>query len=132
MFDGLLKFVADNSFVFFFVGMAFGKQLVPPTTWYRLIAGLNAHLRLVRRGRLRVTFRAVLMWLESHANPALRVHGLRVDLAWFQATSSWYCHYGLLVYAIEEEIEPLSPEILISPTVARSRYSFYSVSPNCL
>lgn len=78
-------------------------QSVPPTTWYRLVAGLNAQLRLVRRGRLRVTFRPVLRWLESFANPALRIHGVRVDLAWFQATACGYCHYGLLVYAIGEE-----------------------------
>lgn len=73
-----------------------------PTTWYRLVAGLNAQLRLVRRGRLRVTFRPVLGWLETHANPALSVHGVRIDLAWFHATSSGYCHYGLMVYALEE------------------------------
>ncbi|KAL9313485.1 hypothetical protein ACSQ67_018937 [Phaseolus vulgaris] len=77
------------------------SQSVQPTTWYRLVAGLNAQLRLVRRGRLRVTFRPVLRWLETHANPALSVHGVRVDLAWFQATSSGYCHYGLMVYALE-------------------------------
>ena len=78
-------------------------QSVPPTTWYRLVAGLNAQLRLVRRGRLRVTFRTVLRWLETYANPALKVHGIRVDLAWFQATACGYCHYGVLVYAIEEQ-----------------------------
>ncbi|KAK4276957.1 hypothetical protein QN277_015041 [Acacia crassicarpa] len=77
------------------------SQSVPPTTWYRLVAGLNAQLRLVRRGRLRVTFRSVVRWLETHANPALRIHGVRVDLAWFQATTSGYCQYGLVVYALE-------------------------------
>lgn len=76
--------------------------MVPPTTWYRVVAGLNAQLRLVCRGRLRVTFRSVLRWLETHANPTLRIHSIRVDLAWFQATSSGYCQYGLLVYALEE------------------------------
>ncbi|KAL5190276.1 hypothetical protein HKD37_04G009752 [Glycine soja] len=78
------------------------SQSVQPTTWYRLVAGLNAQLRLVRRGRLRVTFRPVLRWLETHANPALSVHGVRIDLAWFQATNTGYCHYGLMVYALEE------------------------------
>ncbi|XP_054796784.1 uncharacterized protein LOC129302133 [Prosopis cineraria] len=86
------------------------SQSVPPTTWYRLVAGLNAQLRLVRRGRLRVTFRSVLRWLEAHANPALRIHGVRVDLAWFQATSSGYCQYGLLVYALEEGTSPAPTE----------------------
>ncbi|KAJ9701901.1 hypothetical protein PVL29_003914 [Vitis rotundifolia] len=81
------------------------SQAIPPTTWYRLVAGLNAQLRLVRRGRLRVTFRPVLRWLETHANPALRVHGVQVDLAWFQSTACGYCQYGLLVYAIEDETE---------------------------
>lgn len=72
------------------------------------MAGLNAQLRLVRRSRLRVTFQPVLRWLETHANPALRVHGIHVDLAWFQATACGYFQYGLLVYAIEEENDPVS------------------------
>ena len=85
-----------------------GLQSVPPTIWYRLVAGLNAQLRLVRRGRLIVTFRPVLRWLETHANPALRNHGICVDLAWFQATACGYFQYGLLVYAVEEENNPAS------------------------
>ncbi|KDO79951.1 hypothetical protein CISIN_1g0005072mg, partial [Citrus sinensis] len=84
------------------------SQLVPPTICYRLVAGLNAQLRLVRRGRLRATFRPVLRWLETHANPTLQLHGLRVDLAWFQATACGYCQYGLLVYAVGGENEPTS------------------------
>jgi hypothetical protein len=47
--------------------------------------------------------RPVIRWLETHANPALSVHGVRVDLAWFEATSIGYGHYGLVVYALEEE-----------------------------
>ncbi|OIV96634.1 hypothetical protein TanjilG_28491 [Lupinus angustifolius] len=78
------------------------SQSVQPTTWYRLVAGLNAQLRLVRRGRLRVTFQPVLRWLETHANPALSIHKVQVDLAWFPTTSSGYCHYGLVVNALEE------------------------------
>lgn len=66
------------------------------------MAGVNAQLRLVRRGCLRSTFRAVLQWLDTFANPALRVYGLHVDLAWFQATTDGYYHYGLLIYAVEE------------------------------
>lgn len=85
-------------------------QSVPPTTWYRLVAGVNAQLRLVRRGRLRATFRPVLRWLETHANPTLRMHGVCVDLAWFQATACGYCQYGLLVYAVEGENETTSIE----------------------
>ncbi|GMH12408.1 hypothetical protein Nepgr_014249 [Nepenthes gracilis] len=81
------------------------SQSVPPTAWYRLVAGLNVYLRLVRRGCLRKTFQPVLRWLESHANPVLRNFGLRLDLAWFQATASGYCQYGILVYSIEGNIE---------------------------
>ncbi|KAJ6994791.1 hypothetical protein NC653_017555 [Populus alba x Populus x berolinensis] len=85
-------------------------QMVAPTTWYRIAAGLNAQLRLVCRGRLIATFRPVLRWLETHANPALRSHGVHVDLAWFQATTSGHCQYGLLVHAVEEESEHTSVE----------------------
>ncbi|XAR70821.1 hypothetical protein NMG60_11027826 [Bertholletia excelsa] len=84
------------------------SQSVPPTTWYRFVSGLNAQLRLVRQGRFRVMFRPVIRWLETHANPALRICGLRVDLAWFQATACGYCQYGLLVYAVEGEPERTS------------------------
>ncbi|PPD77330.1 hypothetical protein GOBAR_DD25754 [Gossypium barbadense] len=84
------------------------SQLVPPTTWYRLVAGLNAQLRLVRRGQLRVTFRPVLRWLETHANPALRIYGVFIGLAWFQAAPNGYHQYGLLVSSVEEESEPVS------------------------
>ncbi|XP_072999486.1 uncharacterized protein [Typha latifolia] len=79
------------------------SQSVPPTIWYRLVAGLNAQLRLVRRGHLKVTFLPVLNWLETHANPALNLHGVCVDLAWFQATKVGYCQLGLVVYAAEGE-----------------------------
>lgn len=78
------------------------SQSVPPTTWYRFVAGVNAQLRLVRRGCLRSKFRPVLKWIDTLANPALRVYGLHVDLAWFQATTDGYFHYGLLIYAVEE------------------------------
>ncbi|GAB2275819.1 hypothetical protein Dimus_010568 [Dionaea muscipula] len=86
------------------------SQSVPPTAWYRLVAGLNAQLRLVRRGCLRKTFQPVLWWLESHANPVLQNFGLHVDLAWFQATACGYCQYGLLVYATDENIQHTSAE----------------------
>ncbi|KAL3650773.1 hypothetical protein CASFOL_007176 [Castilleja foliolosa] len=78
------------------------SQSVPPTTWYRFVAGLNAQLRLVSRGCLRAKFSPVLQWLETLANPALRVYGVHVNLAWFQTTTDGYCHYGLLIYAVEE------------------------------
>ncbi|KAL3535670.1 hypothetical protein ACH5RR_004131 [Cinchona calisaya] len=79
------------------------SQSVPPTKWYRLVAGLNAQLRLVRHGHLRATFYPVICWLETHANPTLKCHGLRVDLACFQPSASGYCQFGLVVCAIEDE-----------------------------
>ncbi|KAE8705874.1 putative zinc protease PqqL-like [Hibiscus syriacus] len=75
------------------------SQCVPPTIWYRLVAGLNSHLRLVRYGHLKLTFGHVISWLETHANPTLTTYGVRVDLAWFQPTSSGYCQFGLMVSA---------------------------------
>ncbi|XP_042002444.1 uncharacterized protein LOC121751713 [Salvia splendens] len=78
------------------------SQSVPPTTWYRFVAGVNAQMRLVRRGCLRSKFRSVLQWLDTFANPELRLYGLHVDLAWFQATTDGYYHYGLLIYSVEE------------------------------
>ncbi|KAK8550435.1 hypothetical protein V6N12_039144 [Hibiscus sabdariffa] len=86
------------------------SKLVPPTTWYRLVAGLNAQLRLVRRGWLRVTFQSVLRWLGSHANPALRNHGVCVELALFRGAPGGHCQYGLLVYSVEEENGSISLE----------------------
>ncbi|GAB4837156.1 hypothetical protein Ancab_002067 [Ancistrocladus abbreviatus] len=86
------------------------SQSVPPTAWYRLVAGLNAQLRLVRRGCLRKTFQPILRWLETHANPVLSNFDLRVDLAWFQATACGYCQYGLLLHAISGNIEHTSAE----------------------
>ncbi|KAL0015634.1 hypothetical protein SO802_002703 [Lithocarpus litseifolius] len=79
------------------------SQSIPPTIWYRLVAGLNAQLRLVRRGHLKLSLGHVISWLETHANPTLSTYGVRVDLAWFQPTASGYCHFGLLVCAIENE-----------------------------
>lgn len=98
-------------------------QSVPPTTWYRFVAGLNAQLRLVRRGFLRTTFRPVLRWLDSYANPALRAYGMRVDLGWFQATRGGYYQYGLLVYAAQEEAEyiPFESAEHVKPNQQHSR-----------
>lgn len=84
------------------------SQSVPPTIWYRLVAGLNAQLRLVRYGHLKITFGHVISWLETHANPILSTYGVCVDLAWLQPTSSGYCQFGLLVCAIKNERVPQS------------------------
>ncbi|XP_054786508.1 uncharacterized protein LOC129292866 isoform X1 [Prosopis cineraria] len=79
------------------------SQSVPPTIWYRLVAGLNAQLRIVCRGHLKVTFRHVVSWLDMYANPTLRSYGVRVDLACFQPTASGYCQFGLVVHATEND-----------------------------
>ncbi|KAI3822027.1 hypothetical protein L1987_09608 [Smallanthus sonchifolius] len=79
------------------------NQCVPPTTWYRFVAGLNAQLRLVRRARLRVMFPAIVTWIEAFANPTLKIYGVRVDLALFQATSGSNHQYGLVVSSIRVE-----------------------------
>ncbi|KAK9266622.1 hypothetical protein L1049_003574 [Liquidambar formosana] len=88
------------------------SQSVPPTIWYRLVAGLNAQLRLVRNGHLRITFGPVIGWFETHANPTLSTYGVRVDLAWFQPTVCGYCQFGLVVCATEIESVPPSVQVL--------------------
>ncbi|XP_019191996.1 PREDICTED: uncharacterized protein LOC109186463 isoform X2 [Ipomoea nil] len=79
------------------------SQSVPPTMWYRLVAGLNARLRLVRRGHLTATFSQIVNWLETHANPCLHAHGIHIDLTRFQPSSCGYHQFGLLVCAVENE-----------------------------
>ena len=58
--------------------------MLPASIWYRMVAGLNAQLRTVRQGCLRRGLAPLLTWIGTHANPWLRLHGLRIDLAWFQ------------------------------------------------
>ncbi|KAK3018456.1 hypothetical protein RJ639_004273 [Escallonia herrerae] len=82
------------------------SQSVSPTIWYRLVAGLNTQLRLVRRGHLKTTFRPVISWIETHGNPTLGAHGLQVDLAFFQPTACGYCQFGLVVIAVKDEGVP--------------------------
>ncbi|TVU17139.1 hypothetical protein EJB05_33155 [Eragrostis curvula] len=75
------------------------SQAVPSSIWHRLVAGLNAQLRLVRRGSLKATFLPVLKWLETHANPALNTYRVRIDLAWSQVTALGYCQFGLVIHS---------------------------------
>ncbi|XP_059638281.1 uncharacterized protein LOC132280165 isoform X2 [Cornus florida] len=79
------------------------SQSIPPSIWYRLVAGLNAQMRLVRRGHLRTTLCLVISWLETHANPTLSAHGVRVDLACFPPSACGYRQFGLIVCAVEDE-----------------------------
>ncbi|KAL1547710.1 hypothetical protein AAHA92_16030 [Salvia divinorum] len=86
------------------------SQSLPPTIWYRLVAGLNAQLRLVRRGHLRATFYPVVSWLETHVNGKLRTHGVHVGLTRFQPSASGYCQFGLILCSIDEDITRLSSQ----------------------
>ncbi|KAM0020816.1 hypothetical protein Hdeb2414_s0025g00671221 [Helianthus debilis subsp. tardiflorus] len=79
------------------------SQSVPSTIWYRLVAGLNAQLRLVRCDQLKSTLRPIISWLDTYANPTLSAYYIRVDLARFQPTASGYYQFGLVVCAIEDE-----------------------------
>ncbi|KAM3407778.1 hypothetical protein ACQJBY_001250 [Aegilops geniculata] len=99
------------------------SQVVPSSIWHRLVAGLNAQLRLVRHGNLKVTFLPMLKWLETHANPALDTYHVRVDLAWFQATALGYCQYGLVIHAV-------GGEAVAAELQGGSRIIFDQHSPN--
>ncbi|KAG9440539.1 hypothetical protein H6P81_020704 [Aristolochia fimbriata] len=76
-------------------------QAVPPTIWYRLV--FECAVTFGSRDNLKATFQPVFSWLETHANPALSMHGVWVDLAICQATRCGYCQFGLAVYVIKEE-----------------------------
>ncbi|XP_013598982.1 PREDICTED: uncharacterized protein LOC106306780 isoform X2 [Brassica oleracea var. oleracea] len=69
-----------------------------------ILTSLMSQLRLVQQGKLRSTFRSVMRWTETHGNPALRRHGVRVDLARFQASPSSSCQYGIIVHTIVDEV----------------------------
>ncbi|CAI5487186.1 unnamed protein product [Closterium sp. Naga37s-1] len=64
------------------------SQAIPPTVWYRLVAGLNAHLRTVSHGSLQRSLKPLLRWLCTHVNPSLEAHGVSAHLAWLQPTSA--------------------------------------------
>lgn len=98
-----------NLIIWLFV-ILIALQSIPPTIWYRLVAGLNAQLRLVCHGHLRKTLGHVVQWLETHANPTLSSYGIRLDLACFQPTASGYCQFGLLVCSSDSDSEERSVE----------------------
>eukprot|EP01018_Ginkgo_biloba_P032513 Gb_27769 [translate_table: standard] len=105
-------------------------QVVPATVWYRFVAGLNAQLRTVRQGCLRNTLLPVINWLSTHANSWLSLQGIRVDLAWFQATSSGYYQLGLVVNAADEVSQPaLLSEM--SNTMTREQLRTNDPRSNC-
>ncbi|KAJ0970738.1 hypothetical protein J5N97_018697 [Dioscorea zingiberensis] len=76
-------------------------QYVSTTVWNRLVAGLNAQLRTVTQRRIRSALSPVITWINSHANPQLDNHGVRIELGWFQATASGYYQLGILVMVNE-------------------------------
>jgi hypothetical protein len=108
-------------------------QAVPATVWYRFVAGLNAQLRTVRQGCIRSTLLPVIEWLGTHANPCLRLQGIRVDLGWFQATASGYYQLGLLVNAADEVSRPaFLPDISSTVTIGQFRENNLKASHNSI
>lgn len=80
-----------------------------------MVAGLNAQLRLVHRGNLRKSLVPVLEWLNTHANPRLRLQGVHADLACFQPTSSGYFQLGIVINSANEATSQQFP-LLNSPS----------------
>jgi hypothetical protein len=97
----ILQFVAQQIDLWFSLWHADGPSyhLVSNGSWFECTAALSSSWAA------KSNFSTCPERLETHANPALRIHGIHVDLAWFQATTSGHCQYGLLVYAVEEESE---------------------------
>lgn len=62
-----------------------------------MVSGLNAQLRTVRHGSIRTALGPIIDWINSHANPQLDFHGVKIELGWFQATASGYYQLGVVV-----------------------------------
>jgi hypothetical protein len=95
---------------------------VSTAIWNRLVAGLNAQLRTVRQGNIRSTLGPVVSWINSHGNPQLERHGVRVELGWFQATASCYYQLGIVVAVNEHFYKSLHQHDHVSEFIDRSRY----------
>ncbi|CAM6085481.1 unnamed protein product [Calypogeia fissa] len=98
-------------------------QVVPATVWYRFVGGLNAQLRTVRKGSLRQTLLPVTNWLNTHVNPRFGMQGIRVDLAWFHATSSGYYQLGIVLNEAGEVPQVVQRSDFIDSPNALSSYS---------
>ncbi|KAL6653051.1 hypothetical protein ACP70R_011976 [Stipagrostis hirtigluma subsp. patula] len=85
-------------------------QYVSTAIWNRLVAGLNAQLRTVRQGSIRSTLVPVVSWINSHGNPQLERHGVRMELGWFQSTASGYYQLGIVVAVNENFYKSLHHE----------------------
>ena len=90
--------------------------------WYRLVAGVNAQLRTVRKGSKSTTLMPVIMWLETHANPWLFNHNVRVDLAWCQSTASGYYQLGLVLNSSDEVPQYFQPSDMLTLPRSPGRY----------
>lgn len=90
--------------------------------WYRLVAGVNAQLRTVRKGSKSTTLMPVIMWLETHANPWLFDHNVRVDLAWCQSTASGYYQLGLVLNSSDEVPQYFQPSDMLTLPRSPGRY----------
>lgn len=92
------------------------------------MAGLNAHLRTVRHGFMRSTLVPVIDWINSHANPQLEFHGVRIDLGWFQATASGYNQLGIWVvvddFTVHTMTQPVSPSINVDESLRQVACSY--------
>jgi len=64
----------------------------------------------------------VLNWLNTHANSRLATVGVRVDMAWYQATASGYYQLGLVVNPADELPQSMSDSDDLSQTVSPRRY----------
>ena len=81
---------------------------------HRFVAGLNAQLRTVRHGSIRSALLPVIRWINSHGNPQLEFHGVRIELGWFQATASGYYQLGLLVFVGDFPMSDVSRSVSFS------------------
>lgn len=75
--------------------------------------GLSAQLRTVRHGSIRSSLVPVINWMNSHANPQLEFHGVRIELGWFQATASGYYQLGILVVIGDYCFHNMSQSVLL-------------------
>ena len=87
------------------------------------MAGLNAQLRTVRQGCIHSSLLPVIAWINSHGNPQLDYHGVKVELGWFQATASGYYQLGIVVAVNEYFLSNVhQSDVVDSTCIDRSRY----------
>ena len=86
---------------------------------------MNAQLRIVRNRSIRSSLVPVIDWINSHANPQLEFHGIKIEVGWFQATASGYYQLGVLVVAFGDysshQLE--RSDVLCQHTNEPSRYA---------